>query len=312
MKKKFLATIVAALAFLPSQAQIMLTPMVDSAIDGLNENNTQIVENRLRNVISSLGLQSGYGGRFVLACKVAALQREVSGSKLIQHLEITFAIGDDQGGACFGSTSMEALGIGNSQGQAMTSALKNIRATPELKKIVAESRQRIIDYYNQNGPSIIAKAKGLVTAQKWEEALYELSFIPNESNCYNQAVSMMENVYSAHLNHDAKQILTQAQALWASDPNPGPTAEEAMRLLGQINSSASCYGEAQSLMKRIEARVKSVTDKKYADDVAMDKARLKAAQTLQTARIKACRDVAVAWAKSRPRVVVRHHYHSWW
>ena len=59
MKKKIFATIFAALAFMPSQAQIMLSPVVDSTIGGLTDNNVEIAENRLRNVISSLGMESG-------------------------------------------------------------------------------------------------------------------------------------------------------------------------------------------------------------------------------------------------------------
>ena len=309
-KKHFLAAIIAAMTFLPSQAQIMLSPIIDSAINGLTENNVTIAEGRLRSVISSLGMESGYGGRFVLACKVAALQREVSGTKLIQHLEITFAVGDNMANACFGSTSMEALGIGNTEGQAMTAALKNIKSTPQLKKIIAEAKQRIIDYYEKNGPTIIKKAQGLVTAQQWEEALYELTAIPEECSCYPQALSMMEKVYAAHLNHDAAQILAQAQAMWSADPNPGATAQQAMQLLGQINTSAACYPQAQALMKKIEARVKNVTDREYADAKAMEKARLNAATAVAKARISACRDVAVAYA--RRKVVVRNYYRSWW
>ncbi len=308
--KKFFMTILGACFFIEMYAQIALSPYVESAIDGLTVNNVTIAENRLRNVISSMGLQSATGGRFVLACRVAALQREVSGTKLIQHLEITFAVGDDKAGTCFGSTSMEAIGIGNTEGQAMTSALKNIRANNELKKIVGESRQRIIDYYNQNGPAIIKKAKGLIVAQKWEEALFELAFIPEECNCYNQALEMMENVYETHLNHDASQLLAEAQALWSADPNPGPSADQAVSILGQIDPGAKCYPQAKALMNKIEARTKAVTDRNYRDEQAMQKARLKAVENVEKARIAACRAVAVAYAQSRPRVV--HHYHSWW
>ena len=51
MKKKIFAAILFALTFSSSHAQIMLSPVIDSAIDGLNENNMTIAENRLRNVI---------------------------------------------------------------------------------------------------------------------------------------------------------------------------------------------------------------------------------------------------------------------
>lgn len=312
-KIRSLVIAAAAMVFIPAKAQIMISPVIDSAIDGLTENNITIAETRLRNIISSLGMESGYGGRFVLACKVSALQREVSGSKLIQHLEINFAIGDNMANACFGSTSMEVLGIGNTEGLAMTSALKNIKPTPQLKTIVAEAKQRIISYYEENGPDIIKKAKGLITAQQWEEALWELTAIPQECSCYPDALKMMESVYDSHLNHDARQLLNQAQAIWSADPNPGWSAEEAMRILSQINTSADCYPQAQSLMKKIESRVKTVTDTRYNNEVAMEKARLNAETAVTKARIQACRDVAVAYAKSRPKVIVRNNYYrSWW
>lgn len=310
MKKSFLAAIVAALAFVPLQAQIMLSPIIDSTIKGLNENNVSIAEGRLRNVISSLGMESGYGGRFVLACRIAALQTESTGQKLIQKLEVSFAVGDNFSNICFGSTSTEVVGVGASEEQAMTSSIRNIKSTPQLKKIIAEAKERIIDYYEKNGPAIIKKAQGLVTAQQWEEALYELTAIPEECSCYPQALSMMEKVYAAHLNHDAAQILAQAQAMWSADPNPGATAQQAMQLLGQINTSAACYPQAQALMKKIEARVKNVTDREYADAKAMEKARLNAATAVAKARISACRDVAVAYA--RRKVVVRNYYRTWW
>lgn len=294
-----------------ASAQIMLSPIIDSAIDGLTENNVSIAEGRLRNIISSMGMESGYGGRFVLACKVAALQREVSGTKLIQHLEVTFAIGDNLSDACFGSTSVEVTGIGNSEGQAMTSALKNIKGNnPEIKRLVAESKERIISYYEKNGPAIIKRAQTLVAGQNWEEALYELTAIPQECSCYPQALKMMSEVYQANINHDAAQILAEAQAVWSADPNPGPAAEQAMAILGQIDTQAACYPQAKALMNKIEARVKSVTDQRYKDAVNLEKSRIATSAALEKARINACRDVAVAYA--RRKVTVVNNYHHWW
>ena len=282
-----------------ASAQIMLSPVFDSAINGLNENNTAILEGRLQSLISSMGMESSYGGRFVLACKVAALQREVSGTKLIQHLQVSYAVGDNMSDICFGSTTTECYGIGNTEEQAMTSALKSLKATKQLKDLVATSKTRIIDYYNKNGAAIIQRAKGLIAAHKWEEALYELSAIPEECSFYPEALAMMEATYTSHINHDAAQVLAEAQAVWSADPNPGPGAEEAMAILATIDPSAKCYPQAQALMKKIEARVQSVTDKRYNDAVALEKARL-----------NACKEVAAAYA--RRTVVVRNYYRSWW
>ncbi|MBQ8454304.1 MAG: hypothetical protein IJ537_03030 [Bacteroidaceae bacterium] len=293
-----------------ASAQIMLSPVFDSAINGLNENNTAILEERLQSLISSMGMESSYGGRFVLACKVAALQREVSGTKLIQHLQVSYAVGDNMSDICFGSTTTECYGIGNTEEQAMTSALKSLKATKQLKDLVATSKTRIIDYYNKNGAAIIQRAKGLIAAHKWEEALYELSAIPEECSFYPEALAMMETTYTSHINHDAAQVLAEAQAVWSADPNPGPGAEEAMAILATIDPSAKCYPQAQALMKKIEARVQSVTDKRYNDAVALEKARINTHAALEKARLNACKEVAAAYA--RRTVVVRNYYRSWW
>lgn len=293
-----------------ASAQIMLSPVFDSAINGLNENNTAILEGRLQSLISSMGMESSYGGRFVLACKVAALQREVSGTKLIQHLQVSYAVGDNMSDICFGSTTTECYGIGNTEEQAMTSALKSLKATKQLKDLVATSKTRIIDYYNKNGAAIIQRAKGLIAAHKWEEALYELSAIPEECSFYPEALAMMEATYTSHINHDAAQVLAEAQAVWSADPNPGPGAEEAMAILATIDPSAKCYPQAQALMKKIEARVQSVTDKRYNDAVALEKARINTHAALEKARLNACKEVAAAYA--RRTVVVRNYYRSWW
>ena len=287
--KHFLIGVSLLLGSASTSAQIMLSPVFDSAIDGLNENNVSILEGRLQSLISSMGMESGYGG---------------------QHLQVSFAVGDNESNICFGSTTTECIGIGNTEEQAMTSALRNIKASKQLKDLVASSKQRIIDYYNKNGAAILQRAKALITAQKWEEALCELSAIPQECVCYRDAVAMMESTYVAHINHDAAQVLAEAQAVWSADPNPGPAADQAMAILATIDPSAKCYPQAQALMKKIESRVQNVTDQRYKDAVTLEKARINTQAALEKARLQACRDVAKAYA--RRTVVVRNYYRSWW
>lgn len=316
MKKIWTLAAVAFLSLAPLSAQIMLSPYFEAPIDGLTDNNKAIIEGRLRNVISSCGAESGYGGRFVIGCKVAALQREVSGTKMIQHLEVTFTVGDNEANACFGSTSVECSGIGNTEGQAMTSALKNIKSSPQLKRLVSESKDRIIDYYEVNGPAIILKARTMITNHNWEGALYELSLIPQECSCYPDALMMMNTVYETHLDHEAQHVLTVAEAMWAANPYPD-NAPAVMAQLSKIEPDADCYPQAQALMKRVETRVKAITERDYADQKAMEKAQLSLEKrrmatqaALEKARIAACRDVAVAYAKRK--VEVKNYYRRWW
>lgn len=299
---------------LTMSAQIMLTPYVEATVGGLDQNNSDLLINKLRSCISAAGMESAYNSRFVLASNVNVLGRSYTATapvQMVQELSVTMAIGDGISGTCFGSCTFEVKGIGRTEEEAMISAFKNLpRTNSKIKEMVTTSRERIIDYYERNAANIIALAKSYVVKQQYEEALWELSAIPQECSRYPEAVAMMEKVYTANINHDAAQILAQAQAVWSSDPYPGPAADEATRLLGMINTDAACYPQAQALMKTIANRVQSVTDRRYDDAVAFRNAQLQAATTLEKARIKSARAVAVAYANSRPRTV--YHVHSWW
>ena len=316
MKRILLLLVVASVTAFSGYGQIQLTPYVSATTGGVDSNNSDVIETRLRSLISQMGMESGYGTRFILAVRVNLLDRYMTGGappRIGQNMQVTFAVGDAESGTCFGSCTQAVKGTGQTEQAAMLAGFRNIKATQELKDLIAQSKQNIINYYDTNGPAIIQKAKGLITAQEWEEALYELSAIPQECACYSQALSLMNQVYQEHINHDAAQVLAEAQAVWSADPNPGPAAEEAMAILSTIDTSAKCYPQAQALMKKIESRVQSVTDQKYKDALALEKARLNTAATLEKARINACRDIAVAYAKSRPKVVYRTQViNRWW
>lgn len=191
-----------AMFSLASSAQMTLTPVYDAKASKATDTHKTIVENRLRSVITSMKLVSGANTRFVLACKTVPLQTEVAGTKIVQKLEATFAVGDAYNNTCFATQSMELTGIGNTEEQALTNALKNIKNSPQLRKLVDRSKQRIVDYYNNNAASIIQKASVLLNAKEWELALCELVAIPEECNLYEQALAMMEKVYNAYLTDE--------------------------------------------------------------------------------------------------------------
>jgi len=253
-----------------SFSQITLTPMVYSSANGLNASNISIAESKLRNIISQNNMLSSYGGRFVIACKIDPLQSEVYGTKLIRHLGVSFAIGDNATGNCFGTTSMECLGIGNTEEQALSSALRNIKSNKDLNQLIKDSKDKIVDYYDQNGKMILKKAQGLMVSQHWEEALYELSFIPKESKYYDDALSLIEKVSKDYINHTSLSMLNQARALWASNPNSEDNLKEIVALLSQVNSSSECYDEAQSLIKQIGKKMEENTEKEYKDQKEME------------------------------------------
>lgn len=283
-----------------SVGQVAFSPAIETNIEGITTNNRNIAIGRLESLISSRGMIASYGSRFVLACKIGLLERKISGNNLIQRLQLTFAVGDNISNNCFGSFTTECMGIGQTQGQALTNALRNINGNnPEIANLIEEAANRIVMYYDQNGPAIIRKAQSLIQSQDWEGAIFELSAIPQESKYFAQAMNEMDRAFQGSITQDAAKALTAAEALWAADPNPGETATRAMEILSEINPQSSVYPQARALMRRIEARNKTVADQERRDNV-----------NTQNALINAYRAINVAYAKRQ--IHVHNHYHSWW
>lgn len=320
MKKKLLATVMALAMTLGMTAQIQLTPYVDATTGGLDANNTQVISSRLRTLISQAGLQSADNSRFILAIRASQLDRYVAPGappQIGQNLLVTFAIGDGIDGTCFGTCTAEVKGRGQTEQAAMLSAFKNLRVTPELKTLITQSKKRITDYFDANAPTIIAKAKMLQKSRKYEEAMAELSVIPQECKSYNDAMEMMKEIYKSGIDRSASQLLSEARALWSADPYPGDAADDALELLGQIDTEAACYKEAVALMDQIKQKVQNIKEREYADSKErernlhkMEQRRLNAAEALEKERIKAARDVAVSYNENRPKVV--YNIRGWW
>ena len=62
---------------LTGSATVQLTPVASGTAQGLDQNVSEIIENRLRSIISANGLTSGTNTRFVLAARFNVLEKEI-------------------------------------------------------------------------------------------------------------------------------------------------------------------------------------------------------------------------------------------
>lgn len=302
MKKLYIVCLL-ALCSLSATAQIHLTPVVYSDVQGTSSGTNSVVENKLRTLLAENNVLSKWGdSRFVLAAKFNVLDKQIVSSapmQVVYNIQANIVVGDGESGICFGSETIELQGVGQTEERAILYSLQKLNSkSPALQRLIATSKGKIVGYYNANGKNIILKAKSLASAGSYDQAIYELSLIPQESVHYSAANNMLNALYKQSLNSDAQKTLTQAKALWASDP----TAENAafvMDLLGEIPPSASCYGQVQALIKEIKARNIKVADREWTQQANMEKM-----------RVKAIENIAVAYAKSRPKVI--YHISRWW
>lgn len=223
------------------------------------------------------------------------------GGRVMVKTDLQLAICDAEGQKVYSTTSIPLKGVGATDQQALVRAMSSLNArNPEFTKFVEQGKAKIIDYFNKNYPTYIAKANRSLKAREYDEALYWATSIPECCTGYNEALSLINTIYTDKINYDGAMLLAKAEGAWAADPTSAG-AGEAYSYLSQIDPSAACYSKAKALGTKISSTVKEnydfETKEKYRNEVALEKQ-----------RINAAKEIGVAWAKSQPRTV----YHTNW
>lgn len=261
------------------------------------------LEGKLTQALGKAGMISApYDSRFFVAGRFDDAFNDISGGpsqKVYVKTTLTLYIGDADEQKVFASESFELSGVGGSDQQAYTRALNKLSAgNKQLVDFLRNGQQKIIDYFDANYQSYINNAKKAMAARNYDEALYYATAIPSCCKGYAQANELAMQIYKQNMNYTAQQLLAKARGAWAADPTAEGAAEAHM-YLSQIDPEASCAAEAQALSKQI-----SQTTQKQWEFENMTK--YNNAVELEKHRITAAKEVAVAWAKSRPKQVNRY------
>lgn len=258
------------------------------------------VENYLMRAVSAFGVTADpyYGQFFITGRFDNALDDVVPGPPQRYVLKSTFTIyiGDAVNRQVYASTSFDLKGVGNSEERAYINALSSLNnQNRQLAQFIEGAKEKIIDYYNSNYKSYLAKAKTALQQRNYSEALYYTTSVPECCVGYGEASRITKEIFQSNVDYEGDLLLAQARGAWAANPDE-EGARNAWYYLSQIDPSASCYGAAMKLGDQIQKTVKENWDfevkEKYRNEIALEKQ-----------RIAAARDIGVAYAKSRPRVV---------
>lgn len=291
-----------------AQSNYMFVNAVISDNSEMGDEAKTYLENKLNQIIiknSLIGNQAN--ARFIILAKPIISSKDVLGTApttIAMNMELTFYFGDGIEGNKFSSYTMNLKGVDNNDTKAYIAVFKNIKTDdPGLVKFIEDGKSAVIRYYNSQCNQIITKAKSLQQREMYDEALNLLSSIPEAcTSCYNQASPLLQNVYNAKVDYDCKKILNEANMLWSANQDTY-TANTISKLFSNVSPKAKCVSEVKQLGTKIAARVKELDKREwdyiFAKDIELEKD-----------KIKAIRDVGVAYGNGQPKTVV-YNYRTW-
>jgi hypothetical protein len=281
--------------------KLALSVVMPDNVEGLNTSQLSKLETKISQIVIASGLAaSGYNNNFVVYPKFAIYETNIveGGMQNITVItsELSLFIKQVDNNMMFSTISKSLKGSGNSKELAITNAISKIPSNdPEFKTFIETGKIKIIKYYETKCEDIIKKSDGFVKMQKFEEALGLLMSVPEEvSSCYNQIQDKSIIAYKAYQTQKCSELIQKAKTTLATNDFVG-----ALNILADLDPSATCFKEAQTIAKTAEAKVTAEEKKRwdfqmkqYDDEVSLEKQ-----------RINAIKDIAVSYYKSQPTTV---------
>jgi hypothetical protein len=312
--------------------RIVLNTYLSDEIDIADE-----AKKLLSNKLSQFTSNNGMGGsqvnpRFIITAKVNVGTKDIIAGPpqmIAQNVDVTLYIGDAITNTIFSNVTLSLKGVGTNENKAFIEAFKAINSNnKEVIEFLEAGKNKIINYYSTNCDFIIKDAQTLVNQEKYDEAIYKLSLVPEVcQDCYFKSLDYLSSVYQQKIDAECKLKFNEAKVTWASAQNSSG-AEKAGNILSTINPLASCQTEINNFIKSIEAKLKAEEKeqwqfkmKQYADKIAMEKEQVRIAEDkskrddtyrenqsqrnseLDKIRLGNYREVAVEYARNQPKSV---------
>lgn len=182
-------------------------------------------------------------------------------------------------------------------------AILLLSGVPEVcKECYQKSMTSMVKIYEDklelNCQTNVAQAKSFVIAGKFEEALELVQFITPRQKCYPQVQRLLVDIQ----NHQCAVLMGKARASWAVR-----NADETQNYLKDVAFDSKCHEDAMALIKEMREWYRINEKRAW----TLELKRQTAESTIRLAEINAIRQVAIAEAKSRPKVYVKYNIYAW-
>lgn len=248
---------------------VLLGVFVPEQAERIPPNVKRLLETRLYQMVTANGISGNlFSPRFFLLPKIAVLDKEILGTappRVVLNLELTILVGDieKEKGNVFETETIMLKGVGQNEQKAYISAIKNIKPkNPILVNFLERTKKEIINYYEQYCDAVQKKAFALEAQDQTDEAVIVIANIPISSQCYIKNEQKIRKFYQQVLDQQCDQKLNQARAIWFANQSV-EGANEAAKLLADIEPRAYCKDELNALYSEIATRVREIDNKEW-------------------------------------------------
>jgi len=291
-----MAALISATMFAAETAFLPISVCAADNSESFPEGAKAMIENKLTQLLTRNGIAGlDYMGQFILTVTTTPLDKDIIPGppmKIAEKMEMNLYIVDAYAKTIFSSTSFTVKGLGETENKCYLNAITRMPLqTPQIAKFVQEGKEKIIAYYDHEGEQLIKKAKFFAKQKKYDEALYWVALIPQQSKHYDAALATGLEIYQQYLDNECNINLAAARSEWAAQQN-AVGAAAAGEYLAKILPDAGCYGDAMALYKEIKGKV--LDDWKFEMKIYQD------GVDLEKQRIEAARAIGVAYGEHQP------------
>jgi hypothetical protein len=287
-------------------ARIALHSVVPESVEGMPD----AAKTFLKTKLDQIATQNGAGGnsitpRFIITAKVSVVSKDITATAppmTALSLDVTFFVGDAVTMTQYATANVQVKGVGTNETKAYIEGIKTIKANnPDFKTLVDAGKKKIMEYYNSQCDFILKKAETLANQKRYDEAMFELSQIPDVcKECYDKAMTAIGPIYLKYRDVACSAKLNDAKAAWAGAQNSTGAAKVAEILKG-IDPEAACMPDVNTFVAEVKAKVIELEKRDWdfnmkAFDAGVD---------LEKRRIDAAREVGVAYGNGQPETVYK-------
>lgn len=242
------------------ERNIAITPLLPAEVD-IPESLRPMLQQKLLQIATT----NGYGSEsddFILTANVMVLEKTAVPTvppQINLTLEVSLYVINRLEKVIVAEKSVQIGGIDKTENSAYTQALKQLNPRKsEIRSFMTSAREKIVEYYTEKLPALLAKAQSLADMGNTDEALAVLSTIPEVVPEYPLVAELMSEFYLKSLDTQCAGILREAQGKLAVK-----NYEDALDLLVAVDPLSNHFQEAGQMIDSIRSVISAEEARQY-------------------------------------------------